>query len=184
MTILDPTAGGVAKRRVGAARRRDLRGEALRVVAGSDWLDAACGVPARAAMIAHPGFPLALARLAGGMTSLYSGNRLLNRLLSDRGRNFFGLLLLYLDALPASEGGGLTSARLAALCTATGLCSRGRAKAMLALMSWGGYVAPAASAALRALPMETLPAITSALVFSVMRALGSEVPAKLGADAA
>lgn len=123
-----------------------MRGEALRFVeVRPDWLDEACSARARAEMIAHPGFPLALARLARGMTSLYSGNRLLNRLLSDRGRNLFGLLLLYLDALPAAEGGGLTAARLAALCTATGLCSRGRAKAMLALMSWGGYVVPAAT---------------------------------------
>lgn len=96
-----------------------------------------------AAVAAHPAFRPAVERLAGEISALYSGNRLLNRLLSDRGRNMLGLLVLYLDALPAAEGGGLTTARLVALCTATGLCSRGRTKAMLALMRWGGYVAPA-----------------------------------------
>ncbi|MEP9354237.1 hypothetical protein ABLE93_11640 [Xanthobacter sp. KR7-65] len=108
------------------------------------WLDTARDPRTREVLLAHPDFPRALARLAAGMTGLYSGNRLLNRLLSDRGRNVFGLLLLYLDALPPAEGGGLTAARLAGLCTMTGLCSRGRAKAILALMRWGGYVAPAA----------------------------------------
>lgn len=110
-----------------------------------DWLDAACGPEAQAALAAHPAFRPALARLVGEISALYSGNRLLNRLLSDRGRNMLGLLILYLDALPPAEGGGLTAARIVALCTATGLCSRGRAKAMLALMRWGGYLAPAPS---------------------------------------
>lgn len=117
---------------------------AVRAETAVDWLDAACGPEARAALAAHPAFRPAMERLVGEISALYSGNRLLNRLLSDRGRNMLGLLVLYLDALPPAEGGGLTTARIVALCTSTGLCSRGRAKAMLALMRWGGYVAPAA----------------------------------------
>ena len=108
-----------------------------------DWL-AACGAETRAALAAHPAFRPAVARLVSEISALYSGNRLLNRLLSDRGRNMLGLLVLYLDALPPAVGGGLTAARIVALCTATGLCSRGRAKAMLALMRWGGYLTSAA----------------------------------------
>jgi hypothetical protein len=109
-----------------------------------DWLDPACSAEARAAIAAHPAFQRAMVGLVGQISALYSGNRLLNRVLSDRGRNIFGLLVLYLDALPPDEGGGLTAARIVALCTSTGLCSRGRAKAMLALMRWGGYLASAA----------------------------------------
>lgn len=116
---------------------------ALRAETAVDWLEAAGDPRAQAAIAAHPAFRPAVARLAGEMSALYSGNRLLNRLLSDRGRNMLGLLVLYLDALPPAEGGGLTAARLVSLCTSTGLCSRGRAKALLALMRWGGYVAPA-----------------------------------------
>lgn len=116
---------------------------ALRAETGVDWLNAARDPCTQAAIAAHPAFRPVVARLAGQMSALYSGNRLLNRLLSDRGRNMLGLLILYLDALPPAEGGGLTAARLVALCTSTGLCSRGRAKALLALMRWGGYVAPA-----------------------------------------
>lgn len=117
---------------------------AVRANPAVNWIDNACGPEARAALAAHPAFRPAVARLVGEISALYSGNRLLNRLLSDRGRNMLGLLVLYLDAVPPAEGGGLTAARIVALCTATGVCSRGRAKAMLALMRWGGYLASAA----------------------------------------
>lgn len=119
---------------------------AVRAGTAVDWLNTACDAEARGAIIAHPAFPLAVAQLVGEISALYSGNRLLNRVLSDRGRNMFGLMVLYLDALPPAEGGGLTAARIVALCTSTGLCSRGRAKAMLALMRWGGYLTSAAPA--------------------------------------
>lgn len=119
-------------------------------------LDDSLGPQARAALQAHPRFAEAVGRVATGLTAYYAGNPLLNRLLSDRGRVVLGLFILYLDALPPEAGGGLTAARLVALCVQTRLCSRGRAKALLALMRWGGYVAPAAAKAAdrRSKPLE------------------------------
>ncbi|NMN57903.1 hypothetical protein FHT36_001800 [Xanthobacter sp. SG618] len=141
MAILGPTGGGPLRDDVSEARVLGL--VAVRAGTAVDWLNAACGDEARGAILAHPAFPRAVAQLVGQISALYSGNRLLNRVLSDRGRNMFGLMVLYLDALPPAEGGGLTAARIVALCTSTGLCSRGRAKAMLALMRWGGYLTSA-----------------------------------------
>lgn len=109
----------------------------------SEWLVAAVGSEARQWVRSHPAFPEAMNQSAASMVSLYSGNRLLNRVLNDRGRLLFGFLALYLHALPAAQGGGLTVSRMAALAAETGVCSRGRAKAMLALLRWGGYLAPA-----------------------------------------
>ncbi|WP_238120545.1 MULTISPECIES: MarR family transcriptional regulator [unclassified Xanthobacter] len=91
---------------------------------------------------AHPDFARAMTSSAAALAALYTGNRLLNRVLNDRGRTLFGFFALYLHALPEVQGGSLTVGRMAALAAETGVCSRGRAKAMLALMRWGGYLAP------------------------------------------
>ncbi|MDQ0503525.1 hypothetical protein [Xanthobacter agilis] len=92
---------------------------------------------------------------AASLVNLYSGNRLMNRVLNDRGRMLFGFFALYLHALPEAEGGGLTVSRMAALAAETGVCSRGRAKAMLALLRWGGYLTPSESEGdRRAKPLE------------------------------
>lgn len=99
---------------------------------------------ARARLKAHPAFRQAMADCAGWLVASHQGDRLLNRVLNDRGRLIFGYLVLYLDALPPAAGGGLTANRLVGLCLETGLCSRGRARAMLALLHWGGYLAAAA----------------------------------------
>lgn len=66
--------------------------------------------------------------------------------MNDRGRVVYAFFVLYLHALPPAEGGGLTVGHLAALCEETGICSRGRAKALAALMRWGGFIEPASSA--------------------------------------
>jgi len=132
----------------GAGGERDVEQAGIAPIGAGpglpEWLQAGVGAEAHAAMRAHPAFGRALSCVASGMTGLYAGNRLMNRLLGDRGRAVFGLLVLYLHALAPARGGGLTAARMAALCMHTGLCSRGRAKALLALMRWGGYVAPEA----------------------------------------
>ncbi|MEP9351684.1 hypothetical protein [Xanthobacter sp. KR7-225] len=105
------------------------------------WLAAGAGPQACAAVKAHPGFPQAMHAAAQGIVDAFDNHPLLNRVLNDRGRMIFSFLAFYLDALP--EGGGITAARMTALCQATGLCSHGRTKALLALMRWSGYLAPA-----------------------------------------
>ncbi|MEW6123426.1 MAG: hypothetical protein AB1698_12485 [Pseudomonadota bacterium] len=89
---------------------------------------------------ARPDFLLASEQMARGLVELYRGNRLLNRILNDRGRTVFGMFALYLDATPDERGVGLTVTRIANLCHEAGICSRGRAKAIVTLMRWGGYL--------------------------------------------
>ena len=93
---------------------------------------------------AHPRLREAVLAAAAGVVEVHDRNPLLNRILNDRGRTVFGFFVLYLDATADAGGTGLTTARMVALCQETGLCSRGRAKALLALMRWGGYLEPAA----------------------------------------
>jgi hypothetical protein len=62
--------------------------------------------------------------------------------MTDRGRSLFAVGALYLDALPDAFGRRLTPVRMIALATSMGLGSAGRAKAMLALLRWGGYLEP------------------------------------------
>lgn len=95
-----------------------------------------------AAMRADPRFPSAMRHLAEGILETYSGNRLLNRLLSDRGRIVFGILALHFHFYADATGTGLTPTRLVQACEDTGVCSRGRARALLALMRWAGYLEP------------------------------------------
>jgi hypothetical protein len=82
--------------------------------------------------------PATLAFARSGV-ELYQGNRFLNVVANDRGRFIVALLALALHHGP----GGLTAARLRAICAATGLCSPGRVRALLALMQWAGYLATA-----------------------------------------
>lgn len=95
-----------------------------------------------ALILAHPMFPQVMAKAVKTLVDAYDGNRLLNRILNDRERSVFALMALYLHSTPDAAGRGLTAGRIIELCRETGLCSRGRAKAMLVLMRWGGYLAP------------------------------------------
>lgn len=88
----------------------------------------------------HPRLHEAMAFTSQSLRGMYHGNRLLNRIMNDRGRFVFGLFCLYLHATPDENGVGLTLTRVVDLCENTGVCSRGRAKAILTLMRWGGYV--------------------------------------------
>ena len=106
-----------------------------------DWLEAGAGAAARARLRAHPRLAEAMLACARATEAAFDNHPLLNRVPNDRGRIVFGFLLLYLDAAP--ENGGITTARMAALCQEEGVCSRGRTKALLALMRWGGYLSPA-----------------------------------------
>lgn len=96
---------------------------------------------------AHPRFYEAVEIATRGILDMYHGNRLLNRLMNDRGRVIFGLICFYLSCTPDENGVGLTVTRIADLCEETGLCSRGRAKALITLMRWAGYVDASTSGA-------------------------------------
>ena len=111
----------------------------------------------------HPDFPAAMAVSVVELVGAHTRNRLLSRLISDRGRAVFGIYALYLHYRPDAAGAGLTSARMEQLCADTGVCSRGRVKALLLLLRWGGYLAPqAASADRRRRPLMPTAQMTSA----------------------
>jgi hypothetical protein len=98
-----------------------------------------------AALRAHAALPAAAARFAGWLIETYSGNAVLDLVLSDRGRVLLGFFVLYLDVLPlpGSTQRGATLGSVQALCRRTGLCSDGRAASALALMRFGGYLTQA-----------------------------------------
>lgn len=105
------------------------------------------GVPLRYAIEAlreQPRFREATRTLIGGLVQRYSRNRLLNRVINDRGRLVGSLIALYLHFSSVSENGesGLTASRFQAFCVDLKLCSPGRARALLLLMRYAGYLAP------------------------------------------
>src|SRR5262245_5657856 len=89
----------------------------------------------------HPQFRDALAASARASIEAYHGGRLMNWIMSDRARALLGYLAYYLDLAADGSGSGLTPTRLKQACADTGLCSPGRAAAMLALMRAAGYMA-------------------------------------------
>lgn len=97
----------------------------------------------RAQLKSMPGFPVAVRRTAEAFVEHHRGNRILNAIISDRGRFFATLFVLDLHLRRHDEGIGLTPGRLKELCVEQGICSATRAGALLALMKLGGYVAPA-----------------------------------------
>jgi hypothetical protein len=115
-----------------------------------------------AALAAHPDMPAALRALCAGAVDLFERSRLLNIIVSDRARLVMGWLAVYLDAgyQPGNPLSGLTVNRYKMQCAATGLCSQGRAAAMLGLMRFAGHLEPAARTArgqpLRLVPTEKL----------------------------
>jgi hypothetical protein len=94
-----------------------------------------------AALRADPRFPAAFEAMIRNTVALYRGNRIVNQVLNDRGRVVFGMLALYLHHSP--DTGGLSVGAMKELCVETGLCSAGRATAMLSLMRFAGYISPA-----------------------------------------
>lgn len=99
-------------------------------------------------LLANPLFERVAASSMQGSIDLHQGGGLSNWILNDRARAVFGYSLLYLHATrrPDDPRSGLTAARVKELSVETGLCSAGRAAAILALMRIAGYVAPAPSA--------------------------------------
>lgn len=100
---------------------------------------------ALAALRAHPRFAEAVRMSAAGLVDLYQGSHLLNWLMDDRGRMLFGYFALYLHVTydAADPSSGLIPTRMRMLASELGICSPGRALAMLSLMRFGGYLTPA-----------------------------------------
>ncbi|MCX5478956.1 hypothetical protein OSH08_08065 [Kaistia geumhonensis] len=96
-----------------------------------------------AAIEAHERFDAAYEHAARGILALFEGNRLLVTVMSDRVRVLLAVAVLCLDADPDEQGRRLTPARMIEAARDFGLGSPGRVKAMLAILRWGGYLAPA-----------------------------------------
>jgi hypothetical protein len=92
----------------------------------------------------HPDFPAAMRQSVAELVGAHARNRLLNRLISDRGRALFGIYALDLHFDADKTGARPTPSRMAELCAETGVCSRGRVRALLLLLRWAGHLAPQA----------------------------------------
>lgn len=91
----------------------------------------------------RPGFVEAVRTSARETAEIYRA-RLLNAVLNDRGRFMISSFALYLHFLSRRDPAVvLTAGRLRTLSVQQGVCSYGRAAAMIALMRWGGYLVPA-----------------------------------------
>jgi DNA-binding MarR family transcriptional regulator len=90
----------------------------------------------------HPKFEAAVAASMRGSIELHQSSNLSNWILNDRARAWFGHALLYLHATarPDDPLSGLTPARIKDLAVEAGICSAGRAAAMLSLMRVAGYL--------------------------------------------
>jgi AraC-like DNA-binding protein len=89
---------------------------------------------------ARPQFAAAMRAAAAGFVRQHQGDSLLNLLVSDRGRNFAAGMALHLHFASEEGGPALTPAALKAVVQREGVCSPGRATAVVALMQWGGYL--------------------------------------------
>lgn len=124
--------------------RRPLRVRQLSAEAAALTQDGGpLAASARASLRAHPQFPAAVRRTASGILDLHHGHRLLNLIVSDRGRMFVALMALDLHYRRDAAGIGLTPGRLRQRCAENGTCSPTRASAMLALLRLGEFVTPA-----------------------------------------
>lgn len=97
----------------------------------------------RAEIKAAQSFDLAVRCTAEKLVEHHHGNRIVNAIISDRGRFFATIFMLDLHFRRHDEGIGLTPGRLKDLCVAQRICSATRAGALLSLMKFGGYIEPA-----------------------------------------
>lgn len=112
----------------------------LAPAAGDARIAALFSTQSMAAYRAEPGFEAAARQVAERFVDLYRDNRLLGLVVNDQGRMVMGWFVISLH----SEGGeGLTVSRISALCERHGICSAGRAAAMVGLMRATGYLVPA-----------------------------------------
>jgi len=98
-----------------------------------------------AALRRHPNFAEAMKASMRVPLDLYQGNRLVNLIINDRGRYVLSMFALHLhySRRPDEPTSGLTAGRLQAMCVQESVCSFGRAGALINLLRWTGYLAPA-----------------------------------------
>jgi len=89
--------------------------------------------PRLGTLAGHPAFAEVAARTGRSIVARFEGHRILNRVLNDRGRFVTGLVVLDLG-FGGADGAPLTATRLQDVCQRHGICSRGRARAMLAVL--------------------------------------------------
>ena len=91
---------------------------------------------------AHPQFPEAVKYIAGALTEIYEGNRIMNTMLNERARGQIGYLILMMQWASPSQytAQGVTMARMKAACTKMGYCSPNRVESIMAIMRLFGYV--------------------------------------------
>ncbi len=101
------------------------------------------------ALRADPRFESRFDETIGLLVLLYRQQSWLNRIFNDRGRALGGIIALYLHhvTLTAAGAPGLTITRFQTLCTTAGICSPGRAAALLSLMRLMRLVEPGRAAA-------------------------------------
>jgi len=98
-------------------------------------------IEAIARLRAHPRFGEATKYIAGALTDIYEGNRIMNTMLNARARGQIGYLVLMMQASPSQYATqGLTMARLKAACTKLNYCSPNRVESIMAMMRLFGYV--------------------------------------------
>jgi len=119
------------------------RMEPASAVPGIDWAG-----PTReevAALRRHPRFGEAMTASMRVPLDLYHGNRILNLITNDRGRYILAIFALHLhySRRPQDPGSGLTATRLQTMCAEQGVCSFGRAGALIRLLRWTGYLTDA-----------------------------------------
>jgi len=91
----------------------------------------------------HPRFDEARMLAIHGIVDGFRAIPVLNLVMNDRGRFLFLTAALGFHVDPDANGNGLLPSRLLAFCEEGAVCSRGRAKAMLAALRWAGYLDPA-----------------------------------------
>jgi hypothetical protein len=109
-------------------------------------------------LAAHPAMSHALRQLAEDLVAQFENKPLLNLIISDRGRMLMSWLVLYFDSChdPADPNSGLTVNRFKTACYESGLCSRGRASAMIGILRFAGHIEPAHEMR-RGLPLRLVP---------------------------
>jgi hypothetical protein len=134
------------------------------------------------AFFSQPAMATAARRFGEGFIAQFEHRPLLNLVVSDRGRMLMSWFALYFDACydPEQPGSGFTVNRFKSACQDTGLCSRGRAGAMIGIMRFAGYVVPAHEMRkgypLRLEPTEKLRSAFRLRLVNVFQALALVVP--------